>query len=161
MCCSVDAVSICCNYSQVLQKVCLIIINTFKFLYKKVPSLLGLQHIRILRRLNFHEVSSQITIRQELKNNHDLQKFNFILIVTHFLLTGSPIVTTPMSLTTLGWWNCPLMAASCRNLTFSVSLASSFSIFTATSLDPPERSHTPFMTLPNWPEPSESESLGC
>ena len=59
----------------------------------------------------------------------------------------------------LGCQNCPLMAASCMNLILSSSEDPSLSIFTATSFDPPERSHTPFMTLPNWPEPSCSKSL--
>ena len=78
------------------------------------------------------------------------------MIVT---LTGSPTVTTPISLTTLGCQNCPLMAASCKNLTLSCSEEPSFSTFTATSLDPPERSHTPFITVPNCPDPSWSLTL--
>ena len=74
-------------------------------------------------------------------------------------LTGSPTVTTPMSLTTLGCQNCPLMAASCRNFTVSSSVEPSLSILTATSLELPGRSHVPFITVPNWPEPMNFFSL--
>ena len=63
-----------------------------------------------------------------------------------FKLTGSPTVTTPCSLTMLGWWNWPLMAASCRNLTIFSSEVSTFSVFTATSTGPSKESHTPLFT---------------
>ena len=70
-----------------------------------------------------------------------------------FTLTGSPTVTTPCSLTILGWWNCPMMAASCRNLTFSSSEASGRSVLIATSTGPSGESHTPLSTRPNCPDP--------
>ena len=69
------------------------------------------------------------------------------------VLTGFPIVTTPCSLTMLGWWNWPMMAASCRNLTFSFSEASTLSVFMATSTSPPGECHIPLSTLPKCPEP--------
>ena len=70
-----------------------------------------------------------------------------------FLLTGSPTVTTPRSFTTLGCLNCPLMAASCRNLTLSSCEALDCSVFTATSTAPAGDCHIPLFTVPNWPEP--------
>ena len=69
------------------------------------------------------------------------------------LLTGSPTVMTPRSFTTLGCLNCPLMAASRRNLTLSFSSDPSFSVFTATSTAPVGDCHIPLFTVPNWPEP--------
>ena len=41
--------------------------------------------------------------------------------LTMCVLTGSPAVTTPISFTTVGCLNCPLIAASCKNLIFSSS----------------------------------------
>ena len=70
-----------------------------------------------------------------------------------FILTGSPTVTTPRSFTTLGCLNCPLMAASCRNLTLSSCEALDCSVFTATSTAPVGDCHIPLFTVPNWPEP--------
>ena len=69
-------------------------------------------------------------------------------------LTGSPTVTIPCSLTMLGWWNWPMMAASCRNFTFSPSGDSSFKVLMATSTGSPGECHTPLLTHPNCPEPS-------
>ena len=69
------------------------------------------------------------------------------------LLTGSPTVTTPRSFTTLGCLNCPLIAASCRNLTLSSCDALDCSVFTATSTAPAGDCHIPLFTVPNWPEP--------
>ena len=69
------------------------------------------------------------------------------------VITGSPTVTTPWSLRTLGWWNCPMMAASCKNFTFSVSSASSVNVFTAISFGPAGEYHSPLLTCPNWPDP--------
>ena len=74
-------------------------------------------------------------------------------------LTGSPVVTTPISLTTLGWLNCPLMAASWRNLTFSCSEAPGWSCLTATSMAPIGLSQTPLFTVPNSPDPNTPVSL--
>ena len=71
----------------------------------------------------------------------------------HCLLTGSPTVTTPRSFTTLECLNCPLMAASCRNLTLSSCEALDCSVFTATSTAPAGDCHIPLFTVPNWPEP--------
>ena len=68
-------------------------------------------------------------------------------------LTGSPVVTTPISCTTFGCLNCPLMAASWRNLIFSASVAPGWSCLTATSTAPMGLCHTPMLTTPNWPEP--------
>ena len=68
-------------------------------------------------------------------------------------LTGSPTVTTPYSFTTLGWLNWPMMAASCRNLTWSSSHDPSFIVLTATSVYPECVYHTPRFTIPNCPEP--------
>ena len=75
------------------------------------------------------------------------------------LLTGSSTVTTPRSFTTLGCLNCPLMAASCRNFTASLSEAPGFSVFTATSMVPVDNCHTPLVTVPNWPDPRWSVIL--
>ena len=75
------------------------------------------------------------------------------------VLTGSPVVTTPISLTTLGCLNCPLMAASWRNLTFSSSEAPGWSCFTATSMAPIGLSQTPWFTVPNSPDPNTPVSL--
>ena len=47
-----------------------------------------------------------------------------------------------------------MMAASCRNLTFSSSGDSAFSVLMATSTGPSGECHTPLLTLPNCPEPS-------
>ena len=69
------------------------------------------------------------------------------------LLTGSPTVTTPRSFTTLECLNCPLMAASCRNLTLSSCEVLDCSVFTATSTAPAGDCHIPLFTVPNWPEP--------
>ena len=54
---------------------------------------------------------------------------------------------------TLGWWNCPIVAASCKNLTLSNSLALSCSIFTATSCEPESECQMPLCTCPNRPDP--------
>ena len=75
------------------------------------------------------------------------------------MLTGPATVTTPCNVTMLAWWNCPMMAASCRNLTFSTSDASFFSVFMATSTGPSGELHTPFSTHPNCPEPRCSPIL--
>ena len=69
------------------------------------------------------------------------------------LLTGCPVVTTPINFTTLGCLNWPLMAASWRNLTLSASQLPGLSVFTATSTGPLGEDHTPWETIPNWPEP--------
>ena len=68
-------------------------------------------------------------------------------------LTGSPTVITPYSFTVLGWWNCLLMVASCKNLTFSSSAAESFNVLIATSLVPLGELHTPLSTVPKLPDP--------
>ena len=72
-----------------------------------------------------------------------------------------PSVTTPWSSTTLGWWNWPMMAASCRNLTLSIMVALDLSVLIATSrgLWRSSRCHSPRCTLPNWPDPSCSRIL--
>ncbi len=76
-------------------------------------------------------------------------------------LTGSPTVTTPYSLTTLGCRNCPMMAASWRNLTLSISEAIGCRVLTATSIDSTLVVHTPMLTVPNWPEPRCLIILQC
>lgn len=81
---------------------------------------------------------------------------NFIqTTMTQTMLTGLPTVTTPSSLTTLGWWNWPLMAASWRNFTTSPCEAPGLSIFTATSnCTSFDACHSPLCTIPNCPAPS-------
>ena len=76
-------------------------------------------------------------------------------------LTGSPSVTTPYIVTTLWCLNCPMMAASWRNLTLSSSPDPSLRVFTATSTSPPPSPlpNTPLYTVPNCPDPSKSPSL--
>ena len=68
-------------------------------------------------------------------------------------LTGSEVVMTPTILMMLGCLNCPMMAASCRNLTLSSSVGSPSRDFTATStpglLLEGEGLHTPRFTVPN------------
>ena len=54
---------------------------------------------------------------------------------------------------TLGWWNWPIVAASCKNLTLSTSFALSCSIFTATSFKPESECQMPLCTCPNRPDP--------
>ena len=73
--------------------------------------------------------------------------------------TGCSVVTTPYSFTTLGWLNCPMMAASCRNLTLSSSFTPGFRVLTATGTSPSGDHHTPLSTVPNWPEPRWSTTL--
>ena len=68
-------------------------------------------------------------------------------------------MTTPYSFTTLGWLNCPMMAASCRNLTVSSSVVFGFSVFTAISIVQPENFHSPLHTWPNCPDPNFSSNL--
>ncbi len=68
-------------------------------------------------------------------------------------LTGFPIVTTPSNVIMFGWWNWPLMAASCRNLTSSSSVALLFKVLMATSISFLLKVHFPFATLPNCPDP--------
>ena len=71
-------------------------------------------------------------------------------------------MTTPRILMMFGWWNCPMMAASCRNLTLSPSLAPPSIVFTATSSfitwsEPPwPEDKYPLYTLPNAPLPRSS-----
>ncbi len=79
----------------------------------------------------------------------------------HAPLTGSPTVTTPYSLTTLGCRNWPMMAASWRNLTLSISEAIGCRVLTATSVDSTLVVHTPMLTVPNWPEPRCLIILQC
>ena len=74
-------------------------------------------------------------------------------------LTGLPTVTTPNSFTTLGCLNCPLMAASWRNLTVSASGEPGFSVFNATSIVPIGEYQYPLWTSPNWPDPSAPMTL--
>ena len=74
-------------------------------------------------------------------------------------LTGSPTVTTPCSFTTFGCRNCPMMAASCRNLILSSSVIFGFSVFTATSIVPVDSCHSPLFTVPNCPAPKCSTIL--
>ena len=47
-----------------------------------------------------------------------------------------------------------MMAASCRNLTFSSSGDSGFNVLMATFTGPSGECHTPLSTHPNCPEPS-------
>ena len=68
-------------------------------------------------------------------------------------LTASPSITTPCSRTTLGCLNCPIMAASWRNLTLSISDKSTVRLFTATCIDSWWLYQVAFLTFPNWPEP--------
>ncbi len=77
----------------------------------------------------------------------------------HAPLTGSPTVTTPYSLTTLGCRNCPMMAASWRNLTLSAAGASGLSVFTASCRVLLEMDHMPLHTCPNCPDPNCSMML--
>ena len=79
--------------------------------------------------------------------------------ITSTQLTGCSVVTTPYSFTTLGWLNCPMMAASCRNLTLSSSFTPGFRVLTATGTSPSGDRHTPLSTVPNWPEPRWSTTL--
>ena len=64
-------------------------------------------------------------------------------------------MTTPYNLTTLGWKNCPMMAASCRNFTLSDFITLGLSVFTATSSGRgfAGKFQTALFTLPNCPEP--------
>ena len=77
----------------------------------------------------------------------------------HYALTGSPAVTTPNIMTTLGSLNWPMMDASWRNFTLSSPPAPSLRVLTATSTSPSGPCHTPLHTSPNWPEPSLDSSL--
>ena len=77
------------------------------------------------------------------------------------LLTGSPLVTTPWRCTTLGCRNWSMMAASWRNLTFSVSREPLARDFTATSCVPLLVLQTALSTVPNWPDPRCVVSLTC
>ena len=79
--------------------------------------------------------------------------FTALCVISSCILTGSPMVTTPCSLTTLGWWNWPIMAASCRNFTLSSSEVLSLSVLIATGTDPVGVVHTPLLTVPNCPDP--------
>ena len=69
------------------------------------------------------------------------------------ILTGSPTVTTPCNCTTLGWLNCPIMAASWRSFTFSSSGEFVVTILTAMPIGPFGDCHTPSLTVPNCPDP--------
>ena len=75
------------------------------------------------------------------------------------MLTGSSSVIIPYISTTLGCENCAMMTASCRNFTLSFSEAPGLSVLIATSFEPKGESHTPFSTVPNWPEPRWPTSL--
>ena len=52
-----------------------------------------------------------------------------------------------------GCANCPMMAASLRNLTLSSGVALELSILMATSWEWPPCCHTPLWTVPNSPDP--------
>ena len=52
-----------------------------------------------------------------------------------------------------GCANCPMMAASRRNLTLSSGTALELSILMATSWEWPPCCHTPLVTVPNSPDP--------
>lgn len=76
-------------------------------------------------------------------------------------LTGSPLVTTPSSRTTLGCLNCAMIAASCRSLTLSVSRELIGSDLTATSCTPLLFFQMALSTSPNWPAPRWAARLMC
>lgn len=68
------------------------------------------------------------------------------------IMVGAPWVTTPRSLTTLGWANCPIRAASPRNSRRCLSPALPFNVFTATGdSGRPGRARRPRQTSPNSP----------
>lgn len=100
------------------------------------------------------ELSSAI---QEYEGKHDPDRERHIN--NKIVLTGFPTVTIPCSRTMLGWQNWPMMAASCRNLVCSISGASGFNVFTATSTLPPVFCHTPLCTVPKCPEPMLAVTL--
>ena len=67
--------------------------------------------------------------------------------------------TIPNILTMLGCLNCPMVAASWRNVTFSFSLALSFCVFTATLTSSPFFLQTALCTSPKLPCPIISPIL--
>lgn len=82
-----------------------------------------------------------------------MYSFQFQYALLAHTLTGVPTVTTPCKRTMFGCLNCPMMAASWRNLTVSFSDALLLSILTAMSRSPWSVCHTPLATFPNCPEP--------
>ncbi len=74
-------------------------------------------------------------------------------------LTGSPTVTTPCILTMFSWLNCPMVAASCRNLSLSSAENPLFRVFTATPTGPSRVCQVPFWTKPKCPVPRISPAL--
>ena len=66
---------------------------------------------------------------------------------------------TPNSLMTWGWWNCPMMAASCKSFTRLTLLSLVTRVFTATSVTPLGDFKVPLLTLPNCPDPNNSSIL--
>ena len=77
----------------------------------------------------------------------------------YLFLTKSLFVTTPNSLMTLGWENCPMMAASWRSFTLPTFFSFMTRVFTATSITPFGDFHVPLLTFPNWPDPKSSSIL--
>ena len=74
-------------------------------------------------------------------------------------LTESFFVTTPNNLMTLGWKNCPMMAASCRSFTLLTFFSFVTRDFTAASITPFGDFHVPLLTFPNCPDPKSSNIL--
>ena len=95
-----------------------------------------------------------ITIRFYMKNSAIIQELKNLPD-----LTGFPTVTTPWSVMTPGCQNWPMMAASCRNLTESLSEAFSLSFFTATNMDSFSHIHSPLQMVAKCPEPIFSSIL--
>lgn len=71
-----------------------------------------------------------------------------------FVLTEWPCFTTPNSFTIFGWWNWPIMAASCNNLILSSSDDCWIKAFTATSYSELPWLHKPLLTVEKAPSPT-------
>ena len=97
-----------------------------------------------LRWFHFDQIPPQVAIWHQLHDNHHLHKqyhttYTAVTILgshMHPSLTGSPRVTTPRREMTLGWENCPMMAASLRNVTRLSSWAPGWSTSLTTGTHP-------------------------